>query len=452
MKPRNVILRRCDAYDADRLTIIIREAMEEIGAVPGGRILIKPNVVTANRGYIHHAYTEPRVVEAMVRVLRQGGGSPRVTVGESGGIAIPTRMFFSASGYYRMGRRLGVPVVDFNEEQTREVPLHRGRWHRTMRVAKSLYEADYKIWMPKLKYHIVAEITHALKLNMGILTHAERFLYHDDRLNEKIVDLLEIGWPDLIVSDMVVIGKGFESSPYPVDLGAVMIADDPVAADMVAARILNYRPEQVGHLVEASRRGYGALDFADVKIGGDVSVEELAARTAGIESPFQDLQKLETPIRFYEGVNSETGNVCYGGCICSVKGVLGTAEKKYPGSLAAARPGAIVMGRYAGDVIHPGRTVALVGDCAGVGGRLEAGRVVRFKGCPCTVKDLMMFLLRHFGIRSPAFDPANLAGLAYHAAVKACMQLSIPLRPGARIRGKGASAGAPLRPFSPADP
>ena len=434
MKKRKVILRRCEAYDVDRLAAIIGEAMAELGASPRGRILIKPNVVTANKGYIHHSYTEPKMVEAMVRVLRRDGARPAVTVGESGGIAIPTRMFFSASGYYRMAKRIGVPVVDFNEEQTREVALAKAKWHKTMKVAKSLYEADYKIWMPKLKYHIVAEITHALKLNVGILTHAERFLYHDDRLNEKIVDLLEIGYPDLIVTDAIVIGKGFESSPYPVDLGAVIIANDPIAADMVAARILNYSPDQVRHLVEASRRGYGTLDFADIEIGGDITIEALAAKTAGIESPFQDLQRLETPIRFYEGVNRKTGNVCYGGCICSVKGVLGTAEKKYPGSLAAARPGAIVMGDYAGDVIHPGQTVALVGDCTGVQGRLEAGRVVRFKGCPCTVKDLMMFMLRHFKIRSPAFDPVNLANLAFHSTVKSLMQLSIPLRPRARMR------------------
>jgi hypothetical protein len=51
-----------------------------------------------------------------------------------------------------------------------------------MLLARSLYQADYKIWMPKLKYHIVAQITNAIKLNVGILTHRERMAFHDDRL------------------------------------------------------------------------------------------------------------------------------------------------------------------------------------------------------------------------------------------------------------------------------
>jgi uncharacterized protein (DUF362 family) len=436
VKKRKVIIRRCEAYDVDRIASIIKDAMAELGETPRGRILIKPNVVTANKGYIHHSYTEPRVVEAMVTSLRESNSEAGITIGESGGIAIPTRMFFTDSGYYEMGKRLGVPVVDFNEEETRQVALDRARWHKTMAVAKSLYEADYKIWMPKLKFHIVAEITNALKLNVGILTHKERFLYHDDRLNEKIVDLLEIGYPDLIVTDAVIIGKGFESSPYPVDLGALIISNDPIAVDMVAARILNYGPETVRHLVEASRRGYGSLDFDDIEVSGDVTIEELAQKTRGIESPFQELQKLETPIHFYEGINRKTGNICYGGCICSVKGVLGTAEKKYPGTLASAKKGAMVMGYYKGDVIHPGETVALIGDCTEVTGRLDAGKVIRFKGCPATVKDLMMFLLRHFGIKSPAYDFQNFVNLVYHSAVKGCMQATIPFRKKARITRK----------------
>jgi uncharacterized protein (DUF362 family) len=60
-----------------------------------------------------------------------------------------------------------------------------------MIASRALAEADFKVWMPKLKYHICCTVTNALKLNIGILTHKERMLYHDDRLDEKIVDLLK---------------------------------------------------------------------------------------------------------------------------------------------------------------------------------------------------------------------------------------------------------------------
>jgi len=427
MTKRKVIIRRCDAYDQETLKRLIGEGMEALAMRPRGRVLIKPNVVTANKEYIHHSYTEPRMVEAMVTVLKNHGGAETITIGESGGIGIPSRMFFAESGMAEAAKRAGVPLVDFSEEKTFKRSLEKAKWHTTMEVARSIHEADFKVWMPKLKYHIVTDLTNALKLNVGILTHKERFHYHDDRLHEKIVDLLEVGMPDLVVTDAVIIGKGFESSPWPVPLGALLISNDPLAVDVVASHILGYDPEEVKHLKEASDRGYGSLSISDVDVSGDVTVEELAARLKGVVSPFQDLQELDTPIRFYEGINPASGNICDGGCICSIKGVLGTSEKKNEGSMKKAKPGAIVMGHYQGDVVHPGETVALIGKCAGVSGTFQAGKVVKIGGCPATVKDLMLFMLHHFRIKSPALDPRNMALLIWYSLVHAIMKRVRPL-------------------------
>jgi hypothetical protein len=216
----------------------------------------------------------------------------------------------------------------------------------------------------------------------------------------------------------------------------MIIADDPVAADVVGAHIMNYDPETVRFLIEARDRGYGSLDINDIDISGDITVDELAGRTRGIYSPFQDLNKLETSLKFYEGINRETGNACYGGCVCSIKGVLGTAEKRFDGNLKSARPGAIVMGYYDGDVIHPGQPVALIGKCAGVSGKLEAGKIIRFKGCPVKVADLIFFMLPRFGLKSPAADVRNTSMFLYYSLVKLMMQLAAPLRKNARISGK----------------
>lgn len=433
MKERKVIIRKCDSYDIDTMRGIIKESMEELGEKPHGKVLIKPNIVTANKEYIHHSYTAREAMEAMVTLLQRDFSPEKITIGESGGIGMPTRMFFAESDYYRLAKKLGVPLVDFNEEETTVVPLKKAKLHKTMMVAKSLFEADYKIWMPKLKFHIVTQITNALKLNVGILHHKERFLYHDDRLHQKIIDMLEIGYPDLIVSDAVTIGRGFESSPFPEHLGALLISTDPLAMDTVAAHILNYNPEEILYMQEARERGYGSIDLNDVTLSGDASIEELAAVTSKLHSPFQDLQELDTPLKFYEGTNKSSGNICYGGCICSIKGALGTSDKKWSGNLKNAKKGAIVMGYYEGDVIHPGETVALIGDCAGVSGKFEADKVIRVKGCPVKVADLMLFVLPRLKIKSPAQDPRNAFLLVYYSIIKFFMQITIPFRRKAKI-------------------
>jgi uncharacterized protein (DUF362 family) len=403
---KKVILRRCDSYDPDRISGIIAESLKDLKKKPKGKTLIKPNVVSANKGYIFDSYTHPAVIGEAVDVLRKMGAR-QVTVGESGGYGIPSRLFLSEAGYFKMGKKKKVKVIDLNEEPNFKVPLNRGMWHRSMLAAKSLHEADFKVWMPKLKYHICCTITNAIKLNIGILTHAERMLYHDDRLNEKIVDLLEVGFPDVVISDAIKIGHGYESAPKSFDLGLLLFSDDPLAADAVAAKILGFRPTDVVHLVLASERGYGSIKDDDIEVTGDVTIEELAKKTKGIVSEYQNIQKVDTPLKFYNGVDPTRGRFCYGGCLAAIKGCLGTIDSRRPGSVKNARPGAIVTGVYKGDVIHPNDPVLLVGDCARVEGKFQAKKVKRIGGCPLGTKQLFITLPLTFGMPSPMLDPRD---------------------------------------------
>ena len=49
---KKVILRRCETYDPDLISGIIAESLKDLKKRPKGKTLIKPNVVSANKGYI----------------------------------------------------------------------------------------------------------------------------------------------------------------------------------------------------------------------------------------------------------------------------------------------------------------------------------------------------------------------------------------------------------------
>ena len=52
---QRVLIMRCDKYDPDKISGIIKEGMEELGVKPSGRILLKPNVVIAHPEIFPHA-------------------------------------------------------------------------------------------------------------------------------------------------------------------------------------------------------------------------------------------------------------------------------------------------------------------------------------------------------------------------------------------------------------
>jgi uncharacterized protein (DUF362 family) len=417
MQKRWVLLKKVNDYSLDGLKSVVDEGFALLDKKPKGKVLIKPNVVFANKRYSQYAFTNPDLVGLVVDKVRQLGVS-EVNVGESGGFAVPTRMNFKESDYYEMGRAHNVPIVDFNEDKYVNIELKKALYHKTMRCPRLIHEADFKIWMPKLKYHICCEVTNALKLNIGSLLHKERMFYHDDRLNDKIVDILEVGYPDMVITDAVTIGHGFESCAKPFHLGAILISNDPIAADVVAAQILGYKPEDVRHLKIASGRGYGSIDPSSVEVLGDVSIAELAEKTKGIVSEFQDIQKLDTPIRFYEGTGPHTGDICYGGCMAAVKGCLGTVDARRPGSVKRAKKGAIVTGIYEGDVDAGDGVCLLIGDCTEVKGSIKARKVKKVKGCPIGAVQLTGILPLTFGMPTPLLDMRDAYNFTTNSVVK----------------------------------
>lgn len=403
-KPR-VIIRSCPEYDVEKIREIVRQSLDELGGGFNfaGKVFIKPNVVSANKGYIHDSYTNPKVVEAVAGLVNESKPQ-RLTIGESGGYGIPSRLFLKEAGYFDLGKKVGAEVIDLNEHELIKVKLERATCHKEALLSRRMVEADVKIWLPKLKFHIFASITCSLKLNIGILSHKERMLYHDWRIHEKIVDLLEPGYPDLIVADAIDITYGFESAPYPVRLGALLVSRDPLALDAVAAHIMGYDPKDVKHLKIAADRGFGTIDLSEIEITGDADIEELRAKPKGKPRLFQVLNELETPIRFFAGFAKESDIICDGGCEGALKGCLGTIEKRRPGSLVKAKKGAIVTGVFRGDVICPDGPVLLIGDCTKVTGKLEAKSIHRVKGCPVGARDLFVKVPRLFDLPSPMLD------------------------------------------------
>ena len=131
-KSRWVLLRRVDRYDTEKMSAVVNEGFELLGRRPQGRVLIKPNVVFANKNYSQHAFTHPELVGVVADKVRSFPGITDLSIGESGGYAIPTRLNFKESGYYDMGRRHGVPSVDFNEDRYEKVTLKKGKFHKTL--------------------------------------------------------------------------------------------------------------------------------------------------------------------------------------------------------------------------------------------------------------------------------------------------------------------------------
>jgi len=377
-----VIIRHCDAYDAERIRAIVREGMEELDLRPRGRTLLKPNLVTAGPRF-EHAFTRPEVTEGVLLALRDRdeGKMTELAVGERCGITVPTRHAFTSSGTEAMCRRLKVKRYYFEEEPQVEIPLsHEGRLRDYLFTPEPVAKCDFFVNVPKFKAHPWTTVTFGNKAYIGIQDDRHRLIDHDAKLNEKIGDLQYIIQPELLVIDAITAGEGRMLTPTPRTLNLIIMANNQCALDAVCCNIIGINPFTVEHIRLAHDRGFGPLDLNEIEISGDVSLAEAQKRAEGFEVGLIRVEKYfeGTSITAYSGPPpaTEGKDYCWGGCPGAIEEAIEILRKIDEQADAKMPRLHVVFGNYTGGIdFKEGEKVVFIGDCAQWKGKLGSDLV-----------------------------------------------------------------------------
>jgi len=384
-----VILRRVQEYNPEIIQKIITEGMEELGIEKTTRenITIKPNVVMAHHKLAPSAFTRPEFIGGLLRSLQtiQGPGS-KITITEKTGAGMPTSRMFRRAGYTRLKKQHRIKLLPLEEDKKIRIHLSKGTVHKTITTGISITDNDFLVYAPKLKSNVLSHgLTAALKLNIGILLDKERMWNHNFKLDQKIVDLLEVGLPDFIVTDAIeaAIG-GNQMTQHGVHLGLIILARNPVAHDAVCARILHLDPKKIPYLSIAHKRGYGPLDFNEITIGGDVSLEEIQKTTKTWDLGLKKVDQVDVGMKILCGLP-----YCTGGCHGVFLDWLYMIKDRKPKLWKKLPEWTVVIGKFKGDVTA--NRLMKIGSCTDIQGEVKARKRVKIKGCPPKHKDLVLF-------------------------------------------------------------
>ncbi len=399
---KKVIIRKCDSYNKEEIMLIIKEGIDKLGLNERikGKVVIKPNVVLAHKKVAPSAFTRPEIIDSLITSIKSiCKENLSFVIIENSGTGIPTSRMFKKAGYYSLKKNHpNLKLSPYEESKKVKISLKKGKVHKEITVQKELIERDFLIYAPKLKTNILSHgLTSSLKLNIGILGDRERMKYHTYQLPEKIVDLLEIGYPDLIITDAIEVAMGGnQMTEHPLNLGVIIISDHPLSHDVVCAHILNLKPEEIPALREAEARGYGKLSLNEIEVDTNISLDELKKRTSVRENGFRRVDSIDGPLKVLAGEP-----YCPGGCHGVFLDWLYMLKDRAPESFEKKKNIAIVIGEVKGDV--KADKVIILGDCSKVNGKIEAKKISRIKGCPTRHKDLILHLFLKAWIRAPLF-------------------------------------------------
>ena len=273
---------RCET---EAVETAVREAVKLAGGFDSfdwknSRVLIKPNTVNPSRSG-SGMVTDSRVVEAVAKlVLEKNPRSAIIGEGSSVGYDFPGREdsihCMKIAGVLEVAERLGLAVVDLNQDEQIAVEPVEAYVMKTFSVARTTLESDIIISLPVIKTHVRTGITCGLKNMKGVLPSDEKKRTHQLGLDRGIVDLNRVVRPHFTVVDGIVGLQGtWENETDRVPLGIVLAGNDVVAVDTVCAKVAHFDPQEILHVQLAAESGLGTADMSRIEIRGE-SIEAVS--------------------------------------------------------------------------------------------------------------------------------------------------------------------------------
>ena len=255
----------------------------------GKTVLLKPNLVDYIPG--NHINTHPFLVAAAIECFRRLGAKS-VLVGEGPGHQRDTELVLLESGLAEKLRQLRVSFVDLNRDELVMTPLlatYTGM--NRLWLPRTVLEADFLVSMPKVKTHHWSGVSLSMKNMFGVVPGAKygwpKNLLHWKGIQESILDVCATVPVQFVIADAIVAMEGngpLNGQPRP--LNRIILADDPVAADAICARLMGLNPNRMTHI----RIGAEFLGNASPE-----RIDQLAEAVCPPASPFDlvpDLQHL----------------------------------------------------------------------------------------------------------------------------------------------------------------
>jgi uncharacterized protein (DUF362 family) len=245
-----VAVLNCEEY-SEKLAELLLDGLKLFPMrIDGKSVLLKPNLVENLPGPVN---TNSILIGAAARCFLRLGAR-RVLVGEGPGHQRDTELVVHATGLEAALREPRIEFVDLNRDEVRKVKLKANySGLHNLWFPRTVLTSDIVVSMPKVKTHHWAGVTLSLKNMFGIVPGMKygwpKNLLHWSGIHESILDICTTAPVHFVIADGITAMEG--NGPLqgnPRELGKIVLANDPVAADATCARLMGFDPVAVKHL------------------------------------------------------------------------------------------------------------------------------------------------------------------------------------------------------------
>lgn len=291
----------------------VRKAIQLLGGIElfisdVNEVLLKPNLLSApkEKEIRDRIRTEPLVLEALTKILREAQKSVVIADSSSAGHFGGTRAVLKSSGYLEIGEKyekVDVRSLEVNGPISVDV---KGKKLGEANISKDFLEAQAVINVPKMKTHAMTVYTGAIKNLYGTISGGDKTRIHSLGANitgfsQCLVDIyaFEKEKIKLNVMDAIIAAEGMGpgAGSSPVEMNLILASDDALALDAVAFNLMGHNPKKVPTLKLAAEQGLGTININEIEILGEKIADhkrkfKLPKTTVLARIPFQKFSNI----------------------------------------------------------------------------------------------------------------------------------------------------------------
>jgi len=269
MSPRVAISKGTTPYEMLKEAFAFFDDFRE--NILGKNVIIKPNFgawsTILPRVANELVVTSKNLIMATITLLQELGASS-ITIAESAFFGNNMDKIYQDMGLTKELRKKNVQLVNIAKGPFQKVELFDGI---SVEIADIILKADCLINMPMLKTHASTVVSLGLKNLKGTLSDKSKRLFHREGLQQSIAHLASIIKPTINIVDGLIGLEGFGpvQTGTPINVGVVIVSDNLIATDAVAASIMGFNPAEIPHLQLASEFENEPIDIDSIEIVGE---------------------------------------------------------------------------------------------------------------------------------------------------------------------------------------
>jgi uncharacterized protein (DUF362 family)/Pyruvate/2-oxoacid:ferredoxin oxidoreductase delta subunit len=238
----------------------------ESGVSEGDEVYLKPNFV-APRSSSNGVTTNLEVIQAVAEEVRRCGASP--VLFETPAVEFDREKVYKILGVREFAGDHGIRIAEDAGDLV-TVPVPGGNVLKRIKIPARLRTAKI-INIPKLKTHVSARMTCAMKNLIGLLPDCEKRRVHVRGVHEAIADICKVIQPVLTVVDAGTCMQG-DGPTYgdAIERGLILAGRDMVSVDLACSRAIGIPPGEIPRYIRlaANGRTESELEMVGDPLGG----------------------------------------------------------------------------------------------------------------------------------------------------------------------------------------